>query len=59
MGRVEQKPARDRTCEDYQNPPTIAPAGAIPNPHLNPSGFGSPADFTGCTLLNNNLAISN
>jgi hypothetical protein len=47
-GRVEQTPARDRTREDYQNPPTIELAGAIPNP--NPSGFGSPAGFTECTL---------
>jgi hypothetical protein len=38
-GRVEQKPARDRTCEVYLNLPAIALTGVIPNPHLNPSGF--------------------
>jgi hypothetical protein len=63
MGHVQvgwsKKSARDRTCEDYRNPPTIVPTDAILNPHPNPSDFGSPAGFTECTLLNNNLAVSN
>jgi hypothetical protein len=52
-GRVEQKPTRDRTHEVYVNPPVITPAGCGCNskPALEPM---SPADFTYCTLLNNN-----
>jgi hypothetical protein len=42
------------TREDYRNPPMMAPTSAIPNARPNPSGFGSPAGFTKCTLLNNN-----
>jgi hypothetical protein len=34
---MEQKPTYDRTHEVYLSPFTITPAGAIPNPHLNPS----------------------
>jgi hypothetical protein len=44
LGWVEKKPARDRTHEVYLNSPAFAP-GAIRNPHLNSSGFGSPVSF--------------
>jgi hypothetical protein len=43
--RVEKKVARDRIREVHLNPSAMAPAGAIPNPHPNPSGFRPPTGF--------------
>ncbi|XP_008653714.1 uncharacterized protein [Zea mays] len=37
---MEQKPARGRIREAYQNPPAIETLGEIPKPHPNTSGFG-------------------
>jgi hypothetical protein len=38
--QVAQKLAREGAHKVYLNPFVIAPAGAILNPHQNPSGFG-------------------
>jgi hypothetical protein len=38
--QMEQKPARGRIREAYQNPPAIETLGEIPKPHPNTSGFG-------------------
>jgi hypothetical protein len=61
--QIGWRPPDDLTHEVYLNPTTIAPEGAIPNPHPNPSGFrwvsGHMRGFTQYTLLNNKSAISN